>query len=82
MKEYKKESTIILACIIIILVFSFFNYMINTILNKTELFDNKRDKMEKVFRSNSGTDPDEMTADNPYDDLYDDPDGGFGDDPD
>jgi hypothetical protein len=81
MKEYKKESTIILACIIIILVFSFFNYIMNKILNKTELFDNKRDKMEKVFRSNSGTDPDEMTVDNPYDDLCDDPDGGCGNDP-
>ena len=77
--EYKKESAIIFACIMIILTFYCFYFFSKLILNKIELFSNgnsKRDKMKKIYKSDEILDPDEITMDSPsgYDDC-DDPDG-------
>ena len=61
--EYKKESTIILACIILILTFYCFWWFIKSILNKLELFSSdssKREKMKKIFKSNKVLDPDDV----------------------
>ena len=90
MYNYKKESIIILACIIIIIIFYIF-YLIYLILkkllkylNNKELFSNdtKREKMKRIYKSNEVLDPDEIIVDNPYDDDCDDPDGNCGSDPD
>ena len=53
MYQYKKESTIILACIIIILVFYLILWCFKQ-LNKIELFsnsDSKREKMKKIYEA-------------------------------
>ena len=55
--KYKKESTIILACILIIIVFCIFFWIKNNVVNKIELFrrggsNSKRDKMIKMYKSN------------------------------
>lgn len=84
MYQYKKESTIILACIIIILVFYLILWCFKQ-LNKIELFsnsDSKREKMKKIYKSNDVSDPDEMLDDDPYDDNVHDPDDSYGMDPD
>ena len=57
--DYKKESTIILACILIILVFYCCYWFIKSIINKLELFsnnDSKREKMIKKFKSSNSND--------------------------
>lgn len=55
--KYKKESTIILACILIVIVFCIFYWIKNNVVNKIELFrrgssNSKRDKMIKMYKSN------------------------------
>jgi hypothetical protein len=84
MYQYKKESTIILACIIIIIVFYLILWCFEQ-LNKIELFsnsDSKREKMKKIYKSDDVSDPDEMLDDNSYDDNVRDPDDSYGMDPD
>ena len=84
MYQYKKESTIILACIIIIIVFYLILWCFEQ-LNKIELFsnsDSKREKMKKIYKSDDVSDPDEMLDDNSYDDNVRDPDDTYGMDPD
>jgi len=83
--EYKKESIIILCCIIIIILFYCIYFMFNKIIKHIEMFsnsDSKREKMKKIYKSNDVSDPDEVTVDNPYDDMCDDPDGDCSRDPD
>jgi len=91
MYDHKKESAIILACILSILLFYFIYWIITSfasIINKKELFgcrnsgNSKRDKMTKIYKSNEVSDPDEIVNYNPYDDECDDPDGDCGHDPD
>ena len=75
MYQCKKESTIILGCIFIIIIFFVLLFLIKQ-LNKIDLFsDNKRGMMKKISKIKDGHDPDEITVDNPYDDLCNDPDG-------
>jgi len=75
MYQYKTESEVILACIFIIIIFFVLLYLIKQ-LNKIELFsDNRRGMMKKISKIKDGRDPDEITVDNPYDDLCNDPDG-------
>jgi len=59
--------------------------MFNKIIKHIEMFsnsDSKREKMKKIYKSNDVSDPDEVTVDNPYDDMCDDPDGDCSRDPD
>ena len=75
MYEYKKESTIILACIMLILTFYCFCFFTKSILNKIEFFSNnnsKREKMKKIYKSNDMSGPSDC----------DDPDNNCGADPD
>ena len=46
------------------------------------MFYGKREKLEQISKINNGYDPDEITVDNPYDDLCNDPDGDYVCDPD
>ena len=75
---YEKESTIILGCIIIIILFNSLYYLFNKCTSFSELFsnnDSKREKMKKIYKSDDISDPYEIIVDNPYDDDCDDPDG-------
>ena len=83
MYQYKKESTIILACIIIIIIFILICWSIEKI-NKIELFsnnDSKREKMKQIYKSNDVKDPDEITIDDLNDNVID-PDDSTNMDPD
>lgn len=85
--EYKKESTVILGCILLILTFYCFYWFIKSILklNKIELFSNgnsKRDKMKRIYKSDEVLDPDEIVMNSYNNDDCDDPDGTCGTDPD
>ena len=83
MYQYKKESTIILACIIIIIIFILICWSIEKI-NKIELFSNnnsKREKMKQIYKSNDVKDPDEITIDDLNDNVID-PDDSTNMDPD
>lgn len=85
MYEYKKESTIILACILTIITFYFFYWIIKCLIKNTELFSNsnsKRDKMERIYKSDEILDPDEQAMYNYKDDGCFDPDSDCGRDPD
>ena len=65
--DYKKESTIILGCIILILTFYVFWWFLKSILNKIELFsngDSKRDIMKKIYKSDYICDPDDSDNSN------------------
>ena len=86
--NYKKESTIILACILIIIVFCILLWIKNNVIGKIELFNgrsssgnSKRDKMKRIYKSNEVSDPDEIVTYRDDDDC-DDPDGSCGSDPD
>lgn len=84
MYQYKKESTIILACIIIIILFYLICWVFKK-LNKIELFshgDSKREMMKKIYKSDDISDPDEITSVNAYYDNVHDPDDSYGMDPD
>ena len=68
MYDYKKESTIILGCILSILLFYCFYWFSKSILNKIELFSNnnsKREIMKKIYKSDEICDPDELDMNNP-----------------
>lgn len=75
--EYKKESVIILCCIIIIIIFYCLYFIKNKIIKNIEMFYGKREKLDQISKIDNGYDPDEITVDNPYDDLCNDPDGDY-----
>jgi hypothetical protein len=65
--DYKRESTIILGCIILILTFCCCSWFLKSILNKIELFsngDSKRDIMKKIYKSDKICDPDDLDNSN------------------
>ena len=85
MYQYKKESTIILICILTILLFYCICWIFK-MLNKIELelfanSDSKREKMKKIYKSNDVNDPDEILTDDANDNVMD-PDDDYGMDPD
>jgi len=85
MYEYKKESTIILACILTIITFYFIYWIIKCLIKNTELFSNsnsKRDKMERIYKSDDVHDPDEQVMYNYKNDGCFDPDCNSKYDPD
>lgn len=91
MYENKKESTIILGCIIVILIFYVLYWCfisIKNIFKSKESFNcrnssnSKRELMKKIYKSDEVLDPDEIVTYNLYDDECNDPDGDCGQDPD
>ena len=89
MYHYKKESTIILICIITIITFYIICWIFK-MLNKIELelfsgrnssSNTKRDKMKKIYKSDDISDPDEILTDDTNNNVMD-PDDDYGIDPD
>ena len=83
---YKKESTVIFGCIIIILLFYSICFIFDKSKTYTENFGNnnsKRNKMIKIYKDSDIIDPNEIPDMNPnYDDDNNDPDSNYAYDPD
>jgi len=89
--EYKRESLVILCCIVCILSFyilyKFVNYIaiseLDTFASRSSSNNGKRQTMIQIFKSNDVNDPDEKQKQcGDYDENINDPDSTCGYDPD
>jgi hypothetical protein len=81
---YKKESLVIFACIVTVVLFYFGYFIFKNITPEPFLSNNdKRNKMIKIYRNSDILDPNELPNINPnYDDDNNDPDSSYAYDPD